>query len=548
MAHKKRSRHPASDRLSELTLAHVSELTLAHVSELALERLPEALVLLDDDRRYVGANEAACALFGLPREEVLARRADDVVAAPATELDAIWTSLLTSGTVEGVVAVRHPREGVVRVDYRARANVAPGVHVSVLRRISDDASTAPRPDSFTELLTMQEALLAPDASLDSVMHLICERATVVTGAEGATIEMQEGDELVYRVASGTMAPFSGFRLARDSSLSGLALTTARVLVCEDSENDDRVNREACRRVGARSMVLVPLVHGRQVVGVLKVTSSRPHAFDAGVVELLRLVAGFLGTAISHAEAQDMRSALQRAERERVVELERLRAELSSLVVHDLRSPLASVMMNLQYLRDEMPASSSDAVEAATDALAATKRLDHLINLLLEMARLESKQMPVARQRIAVAGLVGELVAEHARRAAERGVRLAQRADSADVVSVDVTLVRRALNNILDNALRYVPDGGVIELTSRRTPEGHELRIGNSGDAIPVEERERVFEKFAHGERRGRASFGLGLYFCRLVVEAHGGTIWIESSDALPTIFVMRLPLGDPRES
>lgn len=146
MPHKKRTRRLTSDR----------------VPELALQRLPEALVLLDDDRRYVRVKEEACALLGLSRDALLSPRADDVVATPRAELDAIWNALLAHGTAEGVVPMRHASEGVVQVDFRARANVSPGLHVSVLRRVrSEDAPPTTRVRSFADLLTFRKRCWLP---------------------------------------------------------------------------------------------------------------------------------------------------------------------------------------------------------------------------------------------------------------------------------------------------------------------------------------------------------------------------------------------------
>jgi signal transduction histidine kinase len=396
----------------------------------------------------------------------------------------------------------------------------------------------PERSLLRELLTMQETLLAPDMSVEGVMRLACERAMLLAGAEGATIEIQDGEWLVYRVATGTMAPFSGFRLKAASSLSGLSITAGAALMSEDTEVDDRVDREACRRVGVRSMVVVPLIHGAKVIGVLKVAAARRRAFHPDVVDRLRVIAGFVGNAMVKAEAHEVRAALLRAERQRMMELERLRAELASLVVHDLRSPLSAVAANLEYLREQLPAGGGDAIEAAVDAIAATRRIDDLIRMFLEMTRLEDGALPLSLARVSPAELTAAIVAERKRAAGLGGVQIVHRVDPAIVVEADAVLLRRSLENIIDNALRYTPPSGRIEIWSDVGPKGVELRVGNSGPPIPDEDRGKIFEKFGQARRSGRANFGLGLYFCRLVAEAHGGRLWVESTPALPTVFGM----------
>jgi len=110
-----------------------------------------------------------------------------------------------------------------------------------------------------------------------------------------------------------------------------------------------------------------------------------------------------------------------------------------------------------------------------------------------------------------------------------------------VVEVDEHLFTRVIENILDNALRYTPPSGRIEARISRAAGRIELRLGNTGPAIAPEDHAKIFEKFGQSSVGGRMNLGLGLYFGRLAMEAHGGTIWVESSPSLPTIFTLTLP-------
>lgn len=342
---------------------------------LLIDSFPEAVLLANDERRCIDANPVACELF--------AKQRDELVGAQAAVLDADgWAHLLAHGSVTGETTIE--RDGRrLALHYRARANVLPGVHLTLLRERELSSH-----DVLGDLTEIQSEVLASDVRLDRVMERICTRAVALTNAEGATIELQRGDVMVYQVTTGRMAPFLGFELPIAGSLSGLALRTREVLMCEDSEVDPRVDRGACRKVGARSMIVVPLTDATTVVGVLKVSSSRAYAFDTDHVHLLRLIAGFLGSAMAAANANEARRALALRETARLAELERLRKEMTSLLVHDLRSPLTVIMSNLDYIREELPATNEEAVGAALDALDATQRLDRLVAALLETARLE----------------------------------------------------------------------------------------------------------------------------------------------------------------
>ncbi len=135
---------------------------------------------------------------------------------------------------------------------------------------------------------------------EAVMAAIARRAQQLTGADSGVVELLEGDEMVYRAATGAAEGTVGLRLDAYASLSGLCARTGTILRCDDTETDPRVNREACRRVGARSMLVVPLRHQDRSIGVLKVFSRQAAAFDDDHVAVLEVIAGFVAAALGHA--------------------------------------------------------------------------------------------------------------------------------------------------------------------------------------------------------------------------------------------------------
>ena len=161
-------------------------------------------------------------------------------------------------------------------------------------------------DRLLALIETQNRIAAAKLDVDGVMQLVVERATALTTAKGAVIEVADGDEMVYRCASGTAASSVGLRLKQSSSLSGLCVAKNEALICEDAATDPRVDKEACRRVGVSSMICVPLHHDARPVGVLKVLSPVAHAFGAGDVKLLGLLAGVVAASMAHAQAFESR--------------------------------------------------------------------------------------------------------------------------------------------------------------------------------------------------------------------------------------------------
>jgi len=133
--------------------------------------------------------------------------------------------------------------------------------------------------------------------LDEVLQLVAERAIAITGADGLGIALAENNEIVLRASAGTIKPDVGARIQRDSAFSGACFRTAQIIRCDDTETDDRVNLYACRQLGARSMVAVPLCGRRRVIGLLEAFSAEPFGFndsDVGSLELLaELILGAL---------------------------------------------------------------------------------------------------------------------------------------------------------------------------------------------------------------------------------------------------------------
>jgi diguanylate cyclase (GGDEF)-like protein len=167
------------------------------------------------------------------------------------------------------------------------------------RRETLDAST--RAEELRRLVLTQNAIGTVASDLDGVLATVVEQARELTHAEAAVVELPDGDEMVYRAAAGTAAQHLHLRLGRQGSISGLALAEQTILICRDSEVDPRVDQEACRRVGARSMIVVPLWNGTHAAGVLKVYSSTPDAFDPRAAQLLEMLAGMTAAALVRAQ-------------------------------------------------------------------------------------------------------------------------------------------------------------------------------------------------------------------------------------------------------
>lgn len=158
----------------------------------------------------------------------------------------------------------------------------------------------PTSKQLLSVIQTQTAIAKLGLDINAVMTLVAEQIQMITQAKGAIVELAEEGDMVYRAVSNGANDFLGLRLKMDSSLSGLCIAQNTTLYCKDSEIDARVDREACRRVGLRSMAVVPLIHCDEPIGVLKIYSERVNAFKESDINLLTLMSELIAAAMYHA--------------------------------------------------------------------------------------------------------------------------------------------------------------------------------------------------------------------------------------------------------
>lgn len=166
-----------------------------------------------------------------------------------------------------------------------------------------------------EIIRVQTGMIKLGIDFDAVIAFVARETQLLTGAEGAAVELVEDDEMVYRAVSGSALQFQGMRIGRATSMSGKCVEVGRILYCEDSETDDSVDRDACRKVGLRSMLVAPLFHEGETVGVLKVLSATPSAFGPAAGRILSYMTELIAAAMFNAARYSQQELFIRATRD-----------------------------------------------------------------------------------------------------------------------------------------------------------------------------------------------------------------------------------------
>jgi PAS domain S-box-containing protein len=230
----------------------------------------------------------------------------------------------------------------------------------------------------------------------------------------------------------------------------------------------------------------------------------------------------------------------------LAELERMKDDLMHMIVHDLQNPLSNVVGSLQMMHQALREDdrSFPALDVLQIAMRSSKRLQRLIDSLLDLRQLEEGKADLNRIRVPPKLLAREAidvvrpVTEKKRQELEVNVP-----SKLPTVKVDRDMITRVLTNLLDNAAKFTPSKGKIGLTVEQE-EAHLLfTVSDTGPGISPEAQSHVFERFSRLESsRGTKGTGLGLPFCKLAVEAHGGEIWVDSTPGEGSQFAFRLPL------
>src|SRR4051812_11725303 len=298
--------------------------------------------------------------------------------------------------------------------------------------------------------------------------------------------------------------------------------------------DDRsAGFEVCRRIKRDPRTKsIPIIF----VTALNDTTDRVKAIEAGGDDFLtkphnRLVLGArVRSLLKLKAATDALEASLRKQRE----LEKVRDDLMKMIVHDLKSPLTSVLATMEMLIDgDFGQLDVGQKKALGDAEGKAEDLLALINDLLEVRKLEEAELALELQPIAPGALLHEVEHEFAMRFQQEGAQCTVEVnDDAPVFEADKALIKRVLGNLVQNSLTHSANAVKLQLSARREGDGILFTVADNGPGIPPEYHEVIFRKFEQVRTpnvpRTRSS-GLGLAFCKMAVEAHGGRIWVQSA-------------------
>ena len=455
----------------------------------------------------------------------------DRFAPPDYTLDHITFPLglqLLMGLVVGWLVNQLGREAVV-ADERARE--AEVLRDELGRRVDllDAANRCAR--ALGSSLDMEEAFAAFIRELRGLVPF--DRTAIILADEGKARVIATagaGAETVF--PTGTRRPVAGSVLEE-------VLELAQPVYRADMNDARYPEEKEFRDLGLRCRLAAPLLVGARAIGMVSIVRVEPDAFGEDEIELVSLLGRFLGSAV-----QNIRS--YEAERTTVEELRRLsalRADFVSLVSHELRSPMASVIGSAKTLKARWRELTPEQRESFLGLIDhETNRLADLVSDVLDTSRIESGTFSYTFTDVDV----GEIVRESAAAAQTGQDEVAVRADvkaPLPTIRADRERLRQVVTNLIDNAVKYSPAGDEVDVAAYADNGQITVEVRDNGPGIASEHQTLIFEKFGRvaGEE-AKPGTGLGLFISRAIAEAHGGTLEVESHGDGGATFTLALPV------
>ncbi len=234
------------------------------------------------------------------------------------------------------------------------------------------------------------------------------------------------------------------------------------------------------------------------------------------------------------------------------ELEQLRQDLTSMLIHDMRGPMGNLINAIRTIPMALEKVTADSpvFQLLDIALRSGQQMQDLIDSMLDISRLEQRQVPINRTRQPVSNLLQTVEDQLSPMAQAKQVELSFEVNGQlPLPWVDQDMIRRVLVNLVSNAVKYAPRRSQVDVVVFEQEGCVQFSVTDQGPGIPPQYHQSIFEKFARVQYEGAPKgIGLGLAFCRLAVEAHGGKIWVESTPGQGSTFSFRLPILEPPAS
>ena len=545
-------------------LANVGEETYVAL----LESCPDAIVVVDSEGRVALVNAQTERMFGYSREELLGKPVEILLPGYSTEPHVAHRdndhSPLPGGSEGMGLDLRGRRKNgelfPVEISLSPVRTSGSPLVCSYIR------DTSKRKQAEKKIVRQLESLdlliagaqkLVQSFDMDAIAQDILDTVATSFGMRLAWIGRAEPDGLVRPLHwAGDVADYLKRVEIRwdDSPLgqgpAGRAIRTGRPVVIDVATDPGFAPwRDHALAQGFREVAAFPLMRGNKPFGHLVLYSGENGFFSHERVELMQSYTHMAAAALENARLfQELQSAFEQTKRQ-AAELEKvskLQADFSAMIVHDLRSPLVSIMSAAGMMGEGTFGAINDEQKKWLARMGEnSQKLADLISDFLDLSKLEAGHIGIEREKVDLKRLIYEALENFSIPSGDKGVSLTAKVDpSLPLIDADPRRVDQVLNNLLSNAVKFTEGGGKIEIRAGRENGAVKVEVEDTGMGVPKNEIGHLFRKYRQASSTKSSKHqgtGLGLVICKMIVEAHGGRIWVESEEGKGSTFSFTIP-------
>jgi PAS domain S-box-containing protein len=520
-------------------------------SEALLAAAHDAVLVVDDARTFVDANPAACRLFGLTAAELRGRRFDEFLA-PTPELETAWQAFLRSGEHRGELQVIRPDGESRHVEYSATARFMAGRHLAILRDIADRKRAEAERSGLLQReqlrLRETETLLAVSRALSSTldptetMRRVSREIALALSADMVGAYLADTARTKLSPVAGYHVPghlIDAFRRIPIPIKNHPAIEEAwshrRAVWTDDLPGDPRVDPGMLRQFPHQSNLFAPIrIKDEPVGGFFVIWWTARRSFTEWEIRLVQGISDMAGIFLENAQLYRQTSEDNRA-----------KDEFLATLSHELRNPLGAIANAVAAL-DRRPTDEGTPTRLRQIIHRQTRHLTRLVDDLLDVARAAAGKVALHFEPVDLSEVTVRCLALLRTSSRAEQLRVRFRAESV-TVSADVTRLAQIITNMLDNAVKFTPAGGTIDVDVAREGQEAVLRVRDTGVGIEPQMLPRIFELFTQAQQpmdRAVGGLGIGLTLSRRLVEMHAGTITAASEGpGRGAEFTVRLPVG-----
>lgn len=388
-------------------------------------------------------------------------------------------------------------------------------------------------------------VLNSTTNLQQLLTYIIRVAAELTHAEAASVLLLDPKtrQLHFKASSNDFSPkMAETPVPLDSSIAGAILLADNPMIIDDVSQDPRWNSRVDHAIKfhTSSILGVPLHNvEKQPIGVLESLNKQQGSFTEGDVEVLSILADMAGVAVEKARLIE---ELQQANAE-LNELDQLKSDFIAVASHELRTPLSVILGYVSFLREQ---ASPDMADQLDSVLQAAVHLRNLIQDMLNFRYVDTGGATLNPSQVDLGELVRNMASETDGAAvAKQQIINVHLPDDELPVWVDESMMQVVLSNLINNAIKFSPKGGQIDIQVDKQGEEAWLSVRDKGIGVPADKLDRIFKRFYQVEgslSRQYEGMGLGLAIAKELVELHQGRIWAESEAGQGSTFYVALPL------